>query len=68
MQTSIIHLYKTALYVSYHFVVKFIAKTNNLVFDFNVVYTARGQILGRYTGKEQKIQLENEIILPFDIL
>lgn len=56
MQTSIIHLYKTALYVSYHFVVKFIAKTNNLVFDFNVVYTARGQILGRYTGKKQKIQ------------
>lgn len=54
MQTSIIHLYKTALYVSYQFVVKFIAKTNN--FDFNVVYTARGQILGRYTGKKQKIQ------------
>lgn len=55
------------LYVSFTLWQRFIPKKNSFVFFFYVVYTARRQILGRYTGMEQKIQLENEIILPFDI-
>lgn len=63
--------FKTFLYDSVvcviYVVAKIYSKKNSFVFFFYVVYTARRQILGRYTGMEQKIQLENEIILPFDI-